>query len=207
MTDILIGGDVKKLETNCNKKLSGFVGKLNQYSNTMKKHSAELKLIAADLVVRSQQLQKLENIKPENLKCYSVDQRDRVLSEILCQANVQVITANRLITELEDFHRELKAEYRNLSALANVLQITTAESFLLVGDCRQKPITYYLENACQVLHIWMLYQRSLHILLNRIDMRNDDSIRQFETMTPIPQHLSANLDRYLLFSTFLLAQK
>ena len=63
MTDILIGGDWKKLEVNCSKKLSGFVGKFNQYSNTMRKNSAELKQIAADLVLKSQQLQRLENIK------------------------------------------------------------------------------------------------------------------------------------------------
>lgn len=92
-------------------------------------------------------------------------------------------------------------------AAANVLQIITNEGPLIIGDCRQKPISYYLEIACQVLHTSMLYQQSLRIILNRIDVRNDDLIKQFETMTPLPMDLSANLDRYLLFSTFLLTQK
>lgn len=63
MTDISIGGDIKKLESNCSKKLSGFVSKLNQHANNLRKHSMELKQIAGDLMVKSQQLQKLENIK------------------------------------------------------------------------------------------------------------------------------------------------
>lgn len=63
MTDILIGNDVKKTETNCNKKLCQFVTKLSQYSNTLTNHSAELKQIAGDLLVNTQQLQRLENIK------------------------------------------------------------------------------------------------------------------------------------------------
>lgn len=92
-------------------------------------------------------------------------------------------------------------------AAANVLQIITNEGPLIIGDCRQKPISYYLEIACQVLHTSMLYQQSLRIILNQIDVRNDDLIKQFETMTPLPMDLSANLDRYLLFSTFLLTQK
>lgn len=63
MTEILIGGDVKKMEASCNKKLGAFVGKLNQYSNILKNNSMELKQIARDLVIKSQQFQKLENIK------------------------------------------------------------------------------------------------------------------------------------------------
>lgn len=109
--------------------------------------------------------------------------------------------------ELEDFHRELKAEYQNLAAVANVLQIITSESPLIIGDCRQKPISFYLEKACQVLHTSTLYQKSLRITLNQIDVRNDDSLKKFDTMTTMPLDLSANLDRYLLFSTFLLTHK
>lgn len=63
MTDILIEGDVKKREMICNKKLGAFVDGLNQYSSALKKHSAELKQISGDLIVKSQQFQRLENIK------------------------------------------------------------------------------------------------------------------------------------------------
>lgn len=63
MTDHLIEFDTKKLETNCNKKLSSFVGKLNQYAITLNRHSIELKQIADGLMVKSKQLQTLENIK------------------------------------------------------------------------------------------------------------------------------------------------
>lgn len=59
----LSGLNVQKLESNCNKKLSAFVNKLNQHANILKKNSANLKSIAGDLAAKSQQLQKLENIK------------------------------------------------------------------------------------------------------------------------------------------------
>ncbi|XP_031625466.1 uncharacterized protein LOC116342106 [Contarinia nasturtii] len=207
MTEISIGGDTKKLELNCNKKLSGFVSKLNQYAINLKKHSTELKQIAGDLVMKSQQLQKLENIKPENLRCYSMDQRDRVLAEILYQMNQKVITANQLIKEVEEFHTELKVDFQNLSASACSLQIITTEGSIIAGDHKQKPISYYLEEACQILYTWKLYQQSLNLSLSQIEVRNDESIRQFETVTQLNASLSMNLDRYLLFSTFLLAQK
>lgn len=63
MTDLLIGCNVQTFTTNCNKQLSSFVAKLNQNANILRKHSAELKQIAACLATKSQQLQKIENIK------------------------------------------------------------------------------------------------------------------------------------------------
>lgn len=63
MANHLIEFDTKKLETNCDKKLSNFVGKLNQYAITLSRHSIELKQIADDLMVKSKQLQTLANIK------------------------------------------------------------------------------------------------------------------------------------------------
>lgn len=62
MTDIL-SGRTHKLETICSKKLNNFVSKLNQHSNMLRKHSTELNTIAGDVMTKSQQLQKLENIK------------------------------------------------------------------------------------------------------------------------------------------------
>lgn len=63
MTDLLIGGNVQALTSNYTKQLSSFVNKLNQNTNILRKHSAELKLIATSLVTKSQQLQRIENIK------------------------------------------------------------------------------------------------------------------------------------------------
>lgn len=82
-----------------------------------------------------------------------------------------------------------------------------SDGSVIAGDCKQKSISYYLEEACLILYMWKLYQKALDILLNRIDMRNDDSINGFKAATTLPQSLSSNLDRYLLYSTFLHAQK
>lgn len=173
-----------------------------------------------------------KNFRPEELKCYTLDQRDRVLSEILCQANAQIITAARSMydlnmilyfllifyilnfnynfyfsKEIEDFHTELKDEYQNLSSSVNVLRILATDGTIITGDCKQKSISYYLEEACRILYTWKLYQKSLDISLNRIDMRNSESIIQFKSVTMMPQNLSSNLDRYLLYSIFLYSQK
>lgn len=63
MMETSSGFNIQKLETNCSKKLNVFVNKLNQHTNTLKKHATNLKSIAGDLAVKSQQLQKLENIE------------------------------------------------------------------------------------------------------------------------------------------------
>lgn len=62
MSDILSVG-TQKLETICSKKLNSFVSKLNQHSNILRKHSTELNNIAGDVMTKSQQLIKIENIK------------------------------------------------------------------------------------------------------------------------------------------------
>lgn len=58
-----ISSNTQQFETNCIKKLSGFVNKFNQCANSLTKCAAKLKHIATDLTVKSQQLQQLENIK------------------------------------------------------------------------------------------------------------------------------------------------
>lgn len=61
--DILGDCNLQKLEINCRKKLSLFVNKLNQSAATLKAHAADLKFISADLLVKSQQIEKLEQIE------------------------------------------------------------------------------------------------------------------------------------------------
>lgn len=61
--DILSDCNLQKLEISCRKKLSLFVNKLNQSANTLKAHAADLKSIAMDLLVKSQQIEKLEQIE------------------------------------------------------------------------------------------------------------------------------------------------
>lgn len=61
--DILSECNLQKIEINCRKKLSSFVIKLNQSANTLKVHAAELKSIAKDLLTKSQQIEKLEQIE------------------------------------------------------------------------------------------------------------------------------------------------
>lgn len=61
--DILSDCNLQKLEINCRKKLSLFVNNLNQSANTLKTHSVDLKSIAMDLLVKSQQIEKLELIE------------------------------------------------------------------------------------------------------------------------------------------------
>lgn len=63
MKNLLIGSNAQTFATNCNKQLSSFVNKLNQNADILKKNSIELKHIAAKLVIKSQQLQGIENIK------------------------------------------------------------------------------------------------------------------------------------------------
>lgn len=92
-------------------------------------------------------------------------------------------------------------------ASANTLRISEKENFVLNGDSKQKPIAYYIEEACEILHIWKLYQKSLDLSLRRMDPRNDDSIKKFESLTKLPHELSVRLDQYLVFSTFLLSHK
>lgn len=60
--DLLNDHNLQKLEINCRKKLSLFVNKLNQSATTLKQHAADLKSIATDLLVKSQQIEKLEQI-------------------------------------------------------------------------------------------------------------------------------------------------
>lgn len=61
--DLLSDFNLQKLEINCKKKLSLFVNKLNQSATTLKVHAADLKSIAMDLLVKSQQIEKLEQIE------------------------------------------------------------------------------------------------------------------------------------------------
>lgn len=61
--DILAECNLQKLELNCRKKLSLFVNKLNQSATTLRVNAANLKSIAADLLVKSQQIEKLEQIE------------------------------------------------------------------------------------------------------------------------------------------------
>lgn len=63
MTELLSGFSVQKLEINCGKQLNTFVNKLNHYANILKRHTEVLKHIAGDLEKKSQQIQKLEQIK------------------------------------------------------------------------------------------------------------------------------------------------
>lgn len=62
MTEIS-NSETQKFETNCNKYLRAFVGKLNQHTNNLRNHSSELNNIAGDLVTKSQLLLRLEKIK------------------------------------------------------------------------------------------------------------------------------------------------
>lgn len=64
-----------------------------------------------------------------------------------------------------------------------------------------------MEDACQILHVWKQYQNLLDMSLNQINIRDSDSLKQLERVTALPQDLSANLDQYLMFSAFILAQK
>lgn len=61
--DLLSDFTLQKLEINYKKKLISFVNKLNQCTTTLKAHAANLKSIAMDLVVKSQQIEKLEHIE------------------------------------------------------------------------------------------------------------------------------------------------
>lgn len=61
--EILSDCNLQKVELNCRKKLSQFVNRLNQSAVTLKQHAADLKSIAMDLVVKSQQIEKLEQIE------------------------------------------------------------------------------------------------------------------------------------------------
>lgn len=55
--------NLQKVELNCRKKLSLFVSKLSQSAITLKSHAAELRSIAMDLLVKSEQIEKLEQIE------------------------------------------------------------------------------------------------------------------------------------------------
>lgn len=109
--------------------------------------------------------------------------------------------------ELEDFHLCLKVDYQHLLASVNPLLIMSVESSVISGDCKQRPISFYLDDACQILHTWKLYQHALNSSLSLIKIKDSDSIRQFQSTINLPQELSSCIDRYLLFSTFLIANK
>lgn len=109
--------------------------------------------------------------------------------------------------ELGQLQIELKIDYQNLLASANSLRIAAIETSIIKGNFKQKPIAYYLEGACRILYTWKLYQKSLDNTLNRIDIRNEDSIQQFKNVVILPHELASYLDQYLLYSTFLFAQK
>lgn len=109
--------------------------------------------------------------------------------------------------ELDRLQTELKNDYQNLLAAANALHILTTDTSVIVGNCKQKPITYYLDEACRILYAWKIYQMSLAMALQQIDMRKGDSMQQFKNVTITPQELSSSLDEYLLYSTFLFSPK
>lgn len=100
----------------------------------------------------------------------------------------------------------MNADYHNLLSSANTLLCFHTENSLITGDCKQRPISYYLENACQILHKWKVYQNSIDVSFNGIDMRNDESIKQFENQISF-KNLLDFLDQFLIFSTFLLIQR
>lgn len=78
------------------------------------------------------------------------------------------------------------------------------ESSTIFGDYKHKPISYYVEDACRILHTWQQYQNALNISLNQINIRDVNTLKQFERRTTFPTDFASNLDRYLMFSTFLL---
>lgn len=109
--------------------------------------------------------------------------------------------------ELELLQNELKSDYQNLLAVANAVHILTTNTSVITGNCKQKPITYYLDEACRILYAWKVYQMSLAIALQRIDIRKGDSLQQFKNLTIVPEELSSSLDQFLLYSTFLFSPK
>lgn len=78
---------------------------------------------------------------------------------------------------------------------------------MIFGDCKHTPISFYIEDACRILHTWQQYQNALNISLNQMNIRDANTLEHYEKITTLPTDLSSRLDRYLLFSTFLLANK
>lgn len=79
---------------------------------------------------------------------------------------------------------------------------------MIFGDCKHKPISFYVENACRILHTCQQYQNALINSLKQISIRDANTLKQFEKITDLPtDHLLSDLERYLMFSTFLLVNK
>lgn len=82
-----------------------------------------------------------------------------------------------------------------------------AESSMISGDSKHRPISFYTDEACRILYAWKQYQSALNISLQQINIRDVGTLEQFEKNTALPTGLSSKLDRYLVFSTFLLVNK
>lgn len=109
--------------------------------------------------------------------------------------------------ELLFLYDELSADYRNLLTAANVLQMLTDKSVVIAGDSKQRPISYYIDEGCRILYIWNIYQKSSEKLLANIDIRNNESVKEFSKFIESPTDLTHKLEDYLLYCTFILAAK
>lgn len=116
-----------------------------------------------------------------------------------------------MLLEFIDFSEQIKhlrdnlhMDLYSLLRLSNELQIRTDKSTIITGDCKQKPLSFYNERACEILHIWSTYHKALSNSLENVDIRNNDSLLQFQKITELPVRFSNLLNDYLYFSHFLI---
>lgn len=106
--------------------------------------------------------------------------------------------------DLGKLSEELRIVYHNLLTSANVLRIKSNGCSTISGDCKQKPLSYYMDNACAILHSWCTYHKLLDISISRIDIRNEESLAQFQQLATLPTNLASLLDEYLIYCYFLI---
>lgn len=90
---------------------------------------------------------------------------------------------------------------------ANALKMLCETSQIITGNSKQKPIKFYIDEACALLHDWLLHNKALTNELESLDIRNTEPNQQFGKMLASSSTLIERLDNYLLFSNFLVIQK
>lgn len=96
----------------------------------------------------------------------------------------------------------LRLCYRELTAAA--IHMEWLENSLLVrGNCKQKPLEYYTENACNILFYMKVFQLNVKMIASNIDLRSTESIELFLKSLSFSEDFQDTFEQFMLFSSFL----
>lgn len=106
---------------------------------------------------------------------------------------------------MQDSHKSLVEEHKHLLTAVNALQIAFSNSPLFMGNSRQKPIKYYVDEAFLRLRSWNLFMVRMQIKLCCFQSNNFKKFEELEKLANTSSGWIQNLDDYLMLCSFLIS--